>query len=217
MAAVPMKSEYGPTLGRLLEPRWRAASRGARSVLIVAIVALVALVVSVALTFENSHYSHGGPVRFGFSYRSLYRTTPDPGGYVRVQAHGPGGALRYSFAVDPLQLPPYSGEVFGELPIYASEYIRQLAKSYKGFVLRGEGKSRVNVNLTGYQVLYTADLDGQEVYGRNVMLLPHGTSVRKGVVVVMLTSSTASANISSPLEVAGSGVLLRPLKTFSFD
>ena len=29
--AVPMKSEYGPTLGRLLAPRWRAASRAART------------------------------------------------------------------------------------------------------------------------------------------------------------------------------------------
>ena len=26
MAAVPMKPQYGPTLGQLLSPRWRAAS-----------------------------------------------------------------------------------------------------------------------------------------------------------------------------------------------
>ena len=32
MAAVPIKPEYGPTLGRLLSPRWRAASPLARGV-----------------------------------------------------------------------------------------------------------------------------------------------------------------------------------------
>ena len=30
MAAVPVKPEYGPTLGRLLSPRWRAAGTRAR-------------------------------------------------------------------------------------------------------------------------------------------------------------------------------------------
>jgi hypothetical protein len=216
MASVPMKSEYGPTLGRLLAPRWHAASRVARAGAIGGAVALVALLAALGLTLENARYSHGGPVPFSFSYRDLYRVAPDPGGYVKVQAHGADGALKYSYAVDPLRLPPYSGEVFGELPIYAAGYVRQLARRYSDFELRGEGKSRVNVRLTGYQVLYTARIEGREVYGRDVLLLPQRNGVREGVDIVMLTSATATTQVSSPLEVAGTGVLLRPLKTFSF-
>ena len=39
---------------------------------------------------------------------------------------------------------------------------------------------------------------------------------REGVVIVMLTAPDANAQVSSPLEVASAGVLLRPLKTFTF-
>ena len=67
-----------------------------------------------------------------------------------------------------------------------------------------------------YQVLYTAMLDGRPMYGRNVLLLPERPGAREGVEIVMLTSPTANAQVDSPLEVAGTGVLLRPLKTFSF-
>jgi hypothetical protein len=34
-------------------------------------------------------------------------------------------------------------------------------------------------------------------------------------VIVMLTSPTANAQVTAPLEVASAGVLLRPLKTFA--
>ena len=211
-----MKSEYGPTLGRLLAPRWQAASRTARVCVVAGACGLLAVLVALGLTLENAHYSHGAPVPFSFSYRDLHRVAPDPGGYVKVQAHSADGALKYSYAVDPLRLPPYSGELFGELPIYATGYARELARRYSDFVLRGEGKTRVNVNLTGYQVLYTAQIQGREVFGRDVLLLPGRRGVREGVDIVMLTSATATMQITSPLEVAGTGVLLRPLKTFSF-
>lgn len=211
-----MKAEYGPTLGRLLAPRWHAARGATRAVVVAGGVGLLVAVVALALTLENAHYSHGGPVPFSFSYRGLYRTTPDPGGFVKVQSHGSDGALKYSFAVDPLRLPRYSGELLGELPVFASSYIANLARRDRGFVLRGEGKARVNVNLTGYQVLYTATVDGREVYGRDVLLVPARSGEREGVAVVMLTSTTATKQIASPQEVATTGVLQRPLKTFAF-
>lgn len=211
-----MRAEYGPTLGRMLAPRWRAARRWTRAAVVTAGLALLGASVALALTLENAHYSHGGRVPFRFSYRGLYRTTPDGGGYVKVQAHGGDGALRYSFAVDPLRLPRYSGELLGELPVYANSYIRTLARRYEDFVLRGEGKARVNVNLTGYQVLYTATVEGVRVYGRDVLLLPPRAQAREGVAIVMLSSTTNTPRIESPQEVAGKGVLQRPLKTFAF-
>jgi hypothetical protein len=213
--AVPLTPEYGPTLGRLLSPRWRAASPLLRATLIAAGVGLLALLIGAALTLENASYSRGGKVPFSFAYRGLYRVAPDPGGYVKVERHLADGALEDSYAVEPLSLPPYSGELSGELPLYASGYIRALAQRRTGFVLRGEGKTRVNT-VPAYQVLYTAIVDGRPMYGRDVMLLPERRGAREGVEIVMLTSPTANAQVDSPLEVAGTGVLLRPLKTFSF-
>ncbi|MCW3028922.1 MAG: hypothetical protein JWN81_2133 [Solirubrobacterales bacterium] len=215
MVAVPMKPEYGPTLGRLLSPRWRAASPLARGVVIAAGLGLLALLVAVALTLENASFSHGGKLPFSFAYRSLYRVAPDPGGYVKVQRRRPDGTLEDSYAVEPLVLPPYSGELSGELPVYAAGYIRSLKQRDTGFVPRGEGKTRVNA-VPAYQVLYTAVVEGRTMYGRDVLLLPERRGAREGVEIVMLTSPTANSQVDSPLEVASTGVLLRPLKTFTF-
>jgi hypothetical protein len=216
MAAVPIKPQYGPTLGRLLSPRWRAASRRVRVAVIGACVGVVALVVGAVLTLENATYSHGGSVPFSFSYRGLYRVRPDPGGYVKVQRRHADGSLEDSFAVEPLTLPPYAGSLSGELPLYAAGYIRALAARYGEFVLRGEGKTRLLKTVPAYNVLYTARVEGHTMWGRDVLLLPERPGVRRGVAIVMLTSPTANAQITSPLEVANAGVLSRPLKTFSF-
>jgi hypothetical protein len=216
MAAVPMKPEYGPTLGLLLAPRWHAASRLARATVIVAgTLALLAIVAGV-LTLENASYSHGGRVPFSFSYRDLYRVAPDPGGYVKVQSRWPDGALKYSYAVDPLLLPAYSREPTAEMPLFVTGFVPSFARRYADFELRGEGKTKVNNTLTGYQILFTAHVEGQLMYGRAVLLLAPRARAREGVVAVMLTSSTAAAQITSPVEVGTTGVLLKPMKTFTF-
>ncbi|HEV7562579.1 MAG TPA: hypothetical protein VGO24_03675 [Solirubrobacterales bacterium] len=212
---MPMKPEYGPTLGRLLSPRWRAASPTLRRVVISGGLCLVAALVAAVLTLENASFTHGGRVPFSFAYRSLYRVAPDPGGYVKIQRRRANGALEDSYAVEPLTLPPYTGELSGELPVYAAGHIRELERRNSGFVLRGEGKTRVNA-VPAYQVLYTATVEGRPMYGRDVLLLPERPGAREGVEIVMLTSPTANAQVDSPLEVASTGVLLRPLKTFSF-
>jgi hypothetical protein len=214
MTAVPIKPEYGPTLGRLLSPRWRAAGPLARGLVRVAIVGLVALLAGAFLTLENAHYSQGGGTPFGFSYRGLYRVAPDRGAFVKLERHRADGRLEDSFAVEPLTLPPYTGWQTGELALYAAGYIDRLRARDRDFVLRGEGKTRVN-KVPAYQVLYTTVLDGQQMYGRNVLLLPQRQGARRGVGIVMLTSPTANAQVTSPLEVASEGVLLRPLKTFA--
>src|SRR5271156_1311170 len=117
MVAIPMKPQYGPTLGRLLSPRWRAASPLVRWAVIASGVALLGLAIAAALTLENAKFSHGRRVPFSFSYRGLYRTTPDPGGFVKVQRLDSEGRLEDSFAVGPLLLARYTGELSGELPL----------------------------------------------------------------------------------------------------
>jgi len=215
MVAVPMKPEYGPTLGRLLAPRWHAASRLTRCTVTVAGVGLLVALLAAVLTLENASYSHGGNVPFSFSYRGLYRVSPDPGGYTKIQRRHADGTVRDSLAVDPLRLPPYTGLLSGELPLYATSYIRELSRRSTGFVLRGEGKTRVNT-VPAYDVFYTADVEGQTIWGRDVLLLPETPGARRGVEIVMLTTPTSSSQVASPLEVASAGVLLRPLKTFGF-
>jgi hypothetical protein len=216
VGAVPIKPEYGPTLGRLLSPRWRAAPRLVRGLVLGACAALVVLVVAAVLTLENAHYAHGGRVPFSFSYRSLYRTAPDPGGYVKVTRRRPDGRLEDSFAVAPLRLPPYAGELSGELPVYAARYVTALEHRYRGFELGSEGKTRINT-IPGYQVVYTATVEGQTMWGRDVLLLPpNRRGVRDGVQITMLTSPTADPKVKSPVEIASDGVLLRPVKTFRF-
>jgi hypothetical protein len=216
MAALRMKPEYGPTLGRLLAPHWQAASRLRRAAVLAAGVTLVAVLLGAFLTLENSSYSHGGSVPFSFKYRDLYRTAPDPGGFVKIQSRWHGGELKYSYAVGPLRLPRYAGEASAELPLYAVVFIRMLSARDDEFELRAEGKTRVNNTLTGYEVAYTTTVEGRPMYGRDVLLLPPRAGAREGVVVTMLTAPTASAQVQAPPEVGETGVLLKPLKTFTF-
>jgi hypothetical protein len=212
---VPIKAAYGPTLGRMLSPWWRRSSRFVRALTLVLVAAVVALAAGAFLTLENAHYSHGGKVPFSFSYRGLYRVAPAPGDYVRLERHDAAGRLEDSFAVAPLRLPAYSGGLTGELPLYAAGYIGVLRSRYDEFVLRGEGKTRVNT-VPAYQVNFTAHVAGQTMWGRDVLLLPERPGAREGVNITMLTTPTANADVTSPLEVASEGVLLRPLKTLSF-
>ena len=212
--ALPIKREYGPTLGQLLSPRWRAASRATRALATAAAAGLLVLALALALALENAHYSRGGGVPFSFSYRGLYRAQPDAGGYVKVERLGPDRRLEDSFAVAPLRLEPYAGLLSGELPVFASGRIAVLAARYPNFVLRAEGKTRVNT-VPAYQVIFTATVDGQTMFGRDVFLFAQRPHVRRGVEITMLTTPTASRQVSSPLEVASAGVLLRPLKTFT--
>lgn len=213
VGTVPLKPQYGPTLGRLLAPRWHAASRAVRGLVIAAGGGLAVVAITAVFVLWPATYSHGGPAPFHFSYRGLYRTTPAPGQFVRIERRS-DGRLEDSFAVAPLRLPPYTGGLSAELPLYASGYIAGLSSRFDGFVLRGEGKTRVNT-VPAYDVLYTATVAGHEVYGRDVLLLSERPGARDGVAIEMLTSTTSSPRITAPVEVALNGVLERPLETFT--
>jgi hypothetical protein len=210
-----MKPEYGPTLGRLLAPRWHAAPRALRAGVIAAGILIVVAAIGIVLTLEPARYSQDGTFPFSFTYKGLFKTAPEAGGYVRVEAHYADGSLKYSYAVNPLSLPPHSGGISGVLPVYATGYSERLAGRFPDVKLDGEGKTRVN-KVPAYQVLYRATIDGRTMYGRNVLLLPEQQGARKGVEIVMLTAAGATSEVKEPSEVASGGVLLRPLKTFSF-
>jgi hypothetical protein len=214
MAAIPLKPEYGPTLGELLAPRWRAASRRARALALAAPAIVLALVIGLALTLANARYAHGGPVPFSFSYRDLYRAAPATGEYVRVQrrAHG---RLEDSFAVGPLLIPSYTGSLRAELPLYSGTYIRELRRRYTDFAFDGEGVTEVG-GVPAYGILYTARVEGHTLWGRDILVLPGRDDPRAGLRIVMLTSpAAANAQLTSPLKIGTTGLLELPLSTFS--
>ncbi len=138
--AIRVKPEYGPTLGRMLEPRWRRAGGATRALVLAAGVAFLVLAAAVVLTLEPARYSQGGSFPFSFTYRGLYREKPEPGGYARVVARYPDGSIKYLYAVNPLVLPPYQGEPSGALPVYATGYARSLPARFPG--LRRTGRAR---------------------------------------------------------------------------
>jgi hypothetical protein len=211
MAAVPLKPQYGPTLGVLLEPRWRSAAPTVKALVVVGALGLLALSTGGVLTLLDASYSQGGPLPFSFKYKGLYRTTPDPGSDVKLirRSHG---IIEDSYAVAPIKLSPYGGSVTGELPLFAAAYTDKLSERFAHFRLEGEGKTRISSTLSGYQILYSALLDGHKMYGRDVMLLHGGHSPRRGVAIEML--SVERATVSRP--VGSSGVLEKPLKSFAF-
>jgi hypothetical protein len=214
MPAVPIKPEYGPTLGTLLSPRWRALTAAVRRVATVAGVLVAVGAVALVLTLLDASYSHNGRVPFSFRYRSLYRVAPEAGGYVRIEQHGAGGLLKYSLAVDPIALPAYTGELSGAIPIYAAAYAARRHLADPNFVLRGEGKAIVN-SMPAYDVLYTTRVQGREVYGRDILLLPERAGAREGVAIVMLTARGVTKKVEGPNEVGSTGVLLHVLRSFS--
>jgi hypothetical protein len=226
MPALPLKSEYRPTLGELLAPRWRRASAGVRLLWVTVAVVLVAAIAGAALTLASPTVSRGGPVPFSFSYAGLYRTRPAPGGYARVR-RVVDGRLEDSFAVGPLMLPPYHGALGAALAMYAAGYIQRLAAGeggahipgQSGFVLRGQGSTQIDAvsSYATYNVFYAAVVQGREMYGRNVLLLPDQPGARRGVEIAMLTTVAGNHQVTSPLDVGVKGALEEPLGTFALD
>jgi hypothetical protein len=111
-------------------------------------------------------------------------------------------------------LPAYSGDLSGELPLFASGYIRALAARYAGFQLRGEGRAKVAVGVAAYNIFYTALIAGRTMYGRDFLLLRESRGARQGVDISMQTAVHASSQVTSPLLVATAGALYGPLRSF---
>ncbi len=212
---MPMKGQYGPTLGQLLAPRWHGAGRRTRWSLALAPIAVAAVIVAGVLTLENATYSHGGRLAFSFSYRDLYRVAPEAGSYVKLERRAPNGSPEDSLAVAPLLLPPYAGNLSGELPLFASGYIRSLRTRYPDFQLRAEGKSNIDVQ-RAYDIYFTTRRAGRTEFGRVVLYLPERQGAREGVAIVILTTRPPREPLSAPPEVAATGPLARPLRSFAF-
>ena len=211
-----VREEFGPTLPELLGERlhvpvrtiWRAVA--ALGVLVVLVLAWLA-------------FGRGTPgqdavvVRQPLAYNlvhtdALRRVTPGAGETLRLQTRP--GAASQSFAVKPLRLAPYAGDVSASLTLLSARLIREMGAQYPGFLWRGDG--RVNINKQpGYQIVFQARIDGRTTYGKRVLLVAGpDPPPREGLDITML--SARSPAVPRADAVAANGALKTPYRSLRF-
>jgi hypothetical protein len=212
-AAPPVQPRYGPTLPELLAPRVRPRRLAAAALALVAIV-LVAVAYKAVKPEGGTHVVVRGPVTFNFRYPGpLRRVPPRPGELARVEVRGKGGLFLYSFAVHPLRVPAYRGQVSGLLPAFATQYERGLARRFDSLQVVEEDRQRV-VDELAYAIFFTAKQGDRRVLGRDVLLPNPKPGARNGVVLEMI--STPAAGTGIPQSIGNNGALAVPLHTFRF-
>jgi len=222
MPSIPLKSDFGPTLGALLAPRFRRASPSVRALWIAAVALFAATVAWAALTLAPPSLSVGGPVPFSFSYRGFSRAAPPGGWYARV-LRTRGGRLEDSFAVGPLLLPPSRGALGAALALYAAGHVGSLLAAAppgaSSFALWGEGSTQIDTvsSYASYNLFFSFLLSGRLFFGRSVLLLPDRLGARRGVVVAMLADARSDRSVTSPLYVGVKGALEAPLGSFALE
>jgi hypothetical protein len=217
MRGPSVKPQFGPTLPEILIPRWRSASVGRRRFLAAVVVAVVAAAIAIAILHRRStpFVYKGSPVSFNLSYPSPLRVVKPPAGAdMRIEARSPTGRLLEWFEVDPLALGAYSGQISGQLPVFATNYIAGLARRVPDFLLQTETKTRIN-EIAGYSVTYSGRIAGQLMYGRLVLLVSALTGVRDGVILNMGITPSAAVDYS-PDQVGSADILEKPLRSFRF-
>lgn len=206
--------EFGPTLGELL--RARLGRRLAAAVLALGFLIVVAALGFTALGSSGDGTSvvqRTGPVQFHLRYtEGLVRIAPRGDELLRLEARR-GDLFVQSFAVSPLRLPHYRGEVSGSLPLFAVGEIDALRVRFSQFELVQDGKARVN-EAPGYSVLFRARLGRRRLYGRSIMLPEPVPGSRDGVRLLLL--ATPAGGVSKAAEVGVRGVVKRPYRTFRF-
>ena len=167
--------EHRPTLADLLRPRLARVPRWARW----ALAARPACSCSVRGLARASRRGSSGDTRYVSRApivvqlplprpRCTRLARPARAELIRVERRRAGLFLD-SFAVEPLRLPPFRGDVSGLLPAYADGEIAALRKRFREFELTREGKARVNA-VPGYDVQFRARLGERRLFGRLVLL-----------------------------------------------
>jgi hypothetical protein len=221
--------EHRPTLADLARPRLARLPRWARWSL-AAVALLVVLVVAwriLAGGDTGTHYVQCTPLAFNFHYSgTLHQVAARAPELVRLERRRDGLFLD-SFAVEPLSLPPFGGEVSGALPAYAVEEIAALHRRFPQFELLREGKSRLN-QVPGYEVQFQARLGKRRLYGRDVLLpapapnedlanpseVLHNERARNGVRILLL--ATPASGVTRVRDVGAHGLLKTPFRSFRF-
>ena len=210
-----VREEFGPTLPELVGERLHVPVRTVWRVLAAA--GVVVVLVLAWLAFLRDTPGEAGvvvrePVAFNLIHTdALRRVAPRAGETLRLQARA--GAPQ-SFAVRPLRLAPYKGDVSAALTLLSARLIREMSATYPGFLWRGDG--RVNINKQpGYQIVFQARVGGHTTYGKRVLLVagpdpPPNT----GLDITMLAERSPATPKADA--VAANGALKTPYRSLRF-
>ena len=232
--------DYGPSLPELLRPRLRALAGWQRIVGGLCVALLLAAVAALVIRHEaaNKTYTETAadarkrglePFPFHFDYSRKLRISKPAGSYVQAERRI-DGTLAARLRVSPFPLRAQSGLVSGFIPIVASGFERQAARTYNHLRLQFEGRARVN-EVEGYQFAFTArlirpGLPPRQLFGRTVILpepfdpsnpgtpYPPGKSAKRGLLIAMLATTLDS--VPSATRVGDQGTLRRPFRSFRF-
>lgn len=173
MAEPLVLPQYGPTLPEIARRRLGLRER-TTVVLLLALAALIALGLFVVRPEVDplAKYVHHGNPTFNLLYRrsALHKVAPQGSELVRLQ--GQHGRLATTIAVEPLTLPPATGDIaHGALPAFASRHIEELRAGDDTFQLVAEGRARVN-GAPGYEVRFRTGPPGKQTFGNDLLILP---------------------------------------------
>lgn len=208
-----VRPEFGPTLPELAGPRWRALSRGGRVVAVV-----IALLVGALLLWratggdDRTTVVVAHPLAFNLVYddAKLERAAPPAGAalLLRTPASDPDPE---SVTVAPVRVPAYRGDIAGVLPLYAAGVIRRMRAADPSFVLRSEGRTRIN-RQPGYQIQYQTRIGGRTAYGRRTFLFADEPAQRDGAdISVVAVRSPSMPNVDA---VGSNGPTKLPYRSF---
>src|SRR4051794_7388300 len=148
------------------------------------------------------------PLAFNLRYPgSMHKLAPRSGEYLHLQRKGLD-----EFIVEPLKLPPYTGDAGGALPVQASKEIAALKRRFPELEPVEEGKTRVN-RVAGYSLVFRASRSPR-LYGRLVLLPQPVAGSRDGVKLLMLATPDGGADKAR--DVGTRGELQTPYRSFRF-
>jgi hypothetical protein len=207
-----VRPEFGPTLPEILGPRLRALPRGGRAA--VAAAALVAVAIAAFLVLGSGGDQTAVVVRKPIAFNlvhgpGVHRVAPRDDELLRLESRD-GLQL---FTVRPFRLGAYRGDSSAALLAMSSPLIEAMRAQDPGFVLRSEGRARVNL-LPGYQIVFQTRRDGRLEYGKRFLLVSDDPHPTEGIDVLLISSrSTAVPKADA---VGSNGVLKSPLRSLRF-
>lgn len=196
-----VRPEFEPTLPGLMRERVGLRERTTVILLVLAFLALVAIALVVWPRVDRiGEVVHRGEPAFTMQYRNDLFDAAEPGPGELARIEGQRGRQAVTIAVEPLELPPYEGDVaHALLPVYASGHIRDLAAQEDQFQLRAEHRARVN-DAPGYEVRFRTGPPGRRTFGSDLMLVPDEEDAEGALLVTLRREIEGPAKLSESEE-----------------
>jgi hypothetical protein len=219
--SAPLKPAFGPTLPQLLAPRMHRLPLIVKRVAAVAVVIVVVVIVVLALRLRDPTFSYSAPRPIGFStiYPRSMKLEPSRPGIPLTLVQNSSVGLENSFQVRIIELPAYSGEISGLLPILASNMITRMQAADPTFAPWSRARTRINKR-PGYTFSFREIRGGRLLWGRIDLITRDIQGDRRGLLITMLADPTPLEPIATkpvtPDSVGSVGVLFEPLERLKF-